>query len=59
MIVSLRSESTSGTMRLRVGIDFTAADLPTALRMLRNAVADAAPIFVDPDAGTNTLRREG
>lgn len=55
----LQSESTSGTMRLHVEIHFTAADLPHALRMVREAVADAAPIFVDPDAGTNTLRREG
>ena len=59
VMVKLRSESTSGSMHLNVEVEFGAPPLDDALRLIRQAVGDAAPIFVDPDAGTNTLRREG
>jgi hypothetical protein len=48
--VKLRAEATSGTMRLNVEVEFAADDLDTALRLIRNAVGDAAPIFQDPDS---------
>lgn len=37
-------------MRLNVEVEFAADDLDTALRLIRNAVGDAAPIFQDPDS---------
>lgn len=59
MTVTLQAESTSGTMHLNVAVSFICPDLDTALRRIRQAVGDAAPIFVDPSAGTsNPLRRD-
>jgi len=46
-------------MHLNVAVSFICPDLDTALRRIRQAVGDAAPIFVDPSAGTsNPLRRD-
>jgi len=45
-------------MHLNAAVSFICPDLDTALRRIRQAVGDALPIFVDPDAGTNTLRRD-
>lgn len=56
--MSLHAESTSGTMHLNVMVSFDAHGLDDALRMIRQAVGDAAPIFVDPGVGTNALRRD-
>lgn len=58
MTVTIHAESTSGTMHLNAAVSFICPDLDTALRRIRQAVGDALPIFVDPDAGTNTLRRD-
>jgi hypothetical protein len=58
-MVKLEAHTSSGTMALHVEVDFYAPDLETALLRIRQAVGDAAPIFVDPSAGTNTLRRDG
>jgi hypothetical protein len=40
-------------MHLKVDVAFDADNLPNALRLIREAIGDAAPIFVNPDAGTN------
>lgn len=57
--VTLQAESTSGTMHLNAAVSFICPDLDTALRRIRQAVGEAFPIFVDPDAGTNSpLRRD-
>lgn len=59
VMVTLRAESTSGTMHLHVEMQFSAGNVDDALRKIRQAVGDAAPIFVDPEfRGTNTLRRD-
>lgn len=59
VMVTLRSQSTSGSMHLNVDISFTAVNLDDALRKIRQAVGDAAPIFVDPEfRGADTLRRD-
>jgi hypothetical protein len=48
--VTLRAETSSGSMHLHVEVAFGATDLDDALRLIREAVGDAAPIFQDPDS---------
>ena len=58
--VHLQANSQSGSMHMLADVSFLAPNLDSALRLIRRAVGDAFPTFVDPDAGTNTtLRRAG
>ena len=43
--VSLRSQWVSGTTTMNVNIDFQAADLDEALRLIRSATPLGAPLF--------------
>lgn len=59
VVLRLHAESQSGSMKLNVDIDLACVDLNDALNKIRQAVGDAAPIFVDPDfREPDALRRE-